>query len=230
MSPMIRALRLLADTLTLKAPPRALLYGILNKFNYLSKSGDRRYEFERLYLEAGDPWGYRTSAYEQTKYRRVLDRALEWRRRSDGALELGCSIGVFSGMLASAFKEVTAVDLSLEAITTARAENLEASNLRFVRADLRRLDLGRTFDVLFCAEVLYYLPRQASAVVCDVLDRHLAQGGILVLVSGLPTGDESFLHFDDWKRLLKPRFTEVFDEIVEDPARPYDVTIFARSA
>jgi len=227
---MIRALRLLADTLTLRTSPRALLYRFLNKFNYLSKSGDRRYEFERLYLEAGDPWSYRTSEYEQVKYRRVLDRALEWRRGSGGALEIGCSIGVFSGMLAGAFKEVTAVDLSFEAITTARARNLATPNLTFVREDVRRLNLGRTFNVLFCAEVLYYLPRRSSAAVCEVLDRHLAQGGIIVLVSGLPAGGESFLHFDDWKRLLQTQFAEVFAEVVEDSTRPYEVTIFARSA
>ena len=227
---MIRALRLLADTLTRRTPPRALLYGFLNTLNYVSRTGERRFEFERLYLEAEDPWNYRTSAYEQAKYRRVLDRALEWRRGSGGALEIGCSIGVFSRMLAGVFDEVIAVDLSREAIITARAQNLDASNLAFVREDVRRLNLGRTFDVLFCAEVLYYLPRRSSGVVCDVLDRHLAQDGVIILVSGLQTGAESMLPFDDWKRLLRTRFVEVFAEVVEDPARPYEVIVFARSS
>ena len=155
---------------------------------------------------------------------------MEWRQHAAGAHENGCSIGVFSAMLAQVFAEDTGVDLSLEAIMTARAQNPEASNLTFVRQDLRRLNLGRTFDVLFCAEVLYYLPRGASVVVCDVLDRHLAQGGIIVLVSGLPTESEGFLYFHDWKRLLRARFAEMFAEVVDDPTRPYDVTIFARSA
>ena len=158
-----------------------------------------------------------------------MKRALEWRRANGGALEIGCSIGVFSGMLARAFDEVTAVDLSLEAITIARAQNAGTCNLTFVREDVRQLDLGRTFDVLFCAEVLYYLPRRSGAVVCDVLDRHLAHGGVIVVVSGPPTENDDFLHFDNWQRLLRTRFKERFAEVVEHPVRPYDVTIFERS-
>lgn len=226
---MTRALRLLADTLTLKTPPRALFYGILNKLNYLTRSGDRRYEFERLYLEAEDPWSYRTSAYEHAKYRRILDRALAWPCGHGGALEIGCSIGVFSGMLAGAFDAVTAVDVSREAIALARARNAGAANLTFLRADVRRLELGRTFDVLFCAEVLYYLPRRSGPAVCAVLHRHLAQDGVVVLVSG-PSGEtDNIFHFDDWRGLLRAQFTELFSEAVEDPLRPYDITIFARS-
>jgi 2-polyprenyl-3-methyl-5-hydroxy-6-metoxy-1,4-benzoquinol methylase len=223
------ALRLLADALTLRTPPRALLWGLLNKLNYLSRTGDRRYEFERLYLADPDPWNYRTSDYEDAKYRRVRDRAIAWRRASGAALEVGCSIGVFTRMLADCFEEVTAVDLSQEAINVARAHNLDAANLTFLRQDVRRLNLGRTFDVLFCAEVLYYLPRRAGPRVCDALDRHLTRDGVIVLVSGVLPGEESFLHFDDWKSLLRTRFAELFSEVVEDPTRPYEITIFARS-
>jgi len=225
---MTGALRLLADTLAQKTPPRALLYGLLNKLNYLMKTGNRRYEFERLYLEAEDPWNYRTSPYEDAKYRHVLERALAWRRGRGRALEIGCSIGVFSRMLAGEFNEVTGVDLSMEAIVIARAQNLQAPNLTFQRADVSALNLHGAFDVIFCAEVLYYLPRRTGAAVCAALDRRLAPDGVIVLVSGQPNGSEGDLHFDDWKQLLQAQFKPLFSEAVADPLRPYEVTIFGR--
>jgi hypothetical protein len=82
---------------------------------------------------------------------------------------------------------------------------------------------------LFCAEVLYYLPRRSGPVVCAALDRHLARDGIIVLVSSPPTEEESFLYLNDWKQLLEARFRPVFSEVVADPSRPYEVNIFARS-
>ena len=226
---MIPALRLLADALRLRTPPRALLYGLLNKLNYLTRTGNRRFEFERLYLEQEDPWSYRTSEYEERKYRHVLDRALGLRTGSARALELGCSIGVFSRMLADAFAEVTAVDLSREALAAAEGHCHGCPNLSFVRQDIRSLALPDRFDVIFCAEVLYYLPRKAAPAVLAVLERHLKPGGIVVLVAGRSAGGEGVLYFEDWKQLLPPRFRTVFEEAVEDPCRPYDVTVFTRA-
>lgn len=226
---MIAALRLLADALTLRTPPRALLYGLLNKLNYLSRTGNRRFEFERLYLEQEDPWNYRTSEYEERKYRHVLDVALGLRTGSARALEFGCSIGVFSRMLAGAFAEVTAVDLSREALAAAKRHCRGCGNLSFVRQDIRSLALPDRFDAIFCAEVLYYLPRKAAPGVLAMLERQLQPGGIVVLVSGRSTGGEGVLYFDDWKQLLPPRFQAVFDEAVDDPYRPYEVTVFTRA-
>jgi hypothetical protein len=80
-----------------------LKFAFLNQLHYLSKTGNRRFEFERLYLEHGDPWNYRDSLYEQDKYQRTLSCALNWRKRGEAALEVGCSIGVFSRLLAAHF-------------------------------------------------------------------------------------------------------------------------------
>jgi hypothetical protein len=55
--------------------------------------------FERLYQTDPDPWGFKTSAYEQTKYRHTLS-ALAGRRFKSG-LEFGCSIGILTRLLAS---------------------------------------------------------------------------------------------------------------------------------
>jgi len=58
---------------------------------------DREY-FEDLYGQSPDPWGFETSPYERKKYEHTLDVLQGQRYRR--ALEVGCSIGVFTAMLA----------------------------------------------------------------------------------------------------------------------------------
>ncbi len=58
---------------------------------------DRSY-FETLYSQSVDPWDFRTSPYEQRKYAATLD--ILSRPRYARALEVGCSIGVLTRLLA----------------------------------------------------------------------------------------------------------------------------------
>ena len=57
-----------------------------------------RQHFERLYSANPDPWGFQTSAYEQAKYRRTVEALGD--RRFASVLEVGCSIGILTRMLA----------------------------------------------------------------------------------------------------------------------------------
>ena len=91
---MTHAFRLVAKALSLQVPPRALIWGLMNKINYVFRTGNRRFEFERLYLESPDPWNYRSSTYERDKYERILECVLQWRSASESVLEIGCSVGV----------------------------------------------------------------------------------------------------------------------------------------
>jgi 2-polyprenyl-3-methyl-5-hydroxy-6-metoxy-1,4-benzoquinol methylase len=132
---MTSAFRLIAKAISFQVPPRALVYGLLNKFNYHLRTGNRRFEFERAYVDKPDLWNYHSSPYERQKYERTLARALDWRRASESVLEIGCSVGVFSKMLASHFDKVTAIDVSKEALGAATDYNRAKKNIRFIHSD-----------------------------------------------------------------------------------------------
>jgi cyclopropane fatty-acyl-phospholipid synthase-like methyltransferase len=66
-------------------------------------------------LENPDPFNYQFAAYERRKYHKTLETVLKWRSGAESVLELGCSIGVFTQMLANYFVRVTALDISNEA-------------------------------------------------------------------------------------------------------------------
>jgi 2-polyprenyl-3-methyl-5-hydroxy-6-metoxy-1,4-benzoquinol methylase len=227
---MTTAFKLIAKTLSGHVPPRVLVWGLLNTLNRSLGTGNRRFEFERLYLENPDPWNYRLSPYERQKYERVLSCALKWRSASESALEVGCSIGVFSRMLAGHFDKVTAVDLSKEALAAATRYNHISKNVGFMHRDLQSLDTDDQYDVIFCAEVLYYIGEKDVEIVCQQLDKYLSARGIILLVTGVSTAQSNSSYFDGWVDIFAARFRQTFKEIVPDPTRPYLIAVFSRRA
>lgn len=220
---MIGAPRLVGRVLARELPPRALRYALLNQMNRWFKTGDNRFEFERLYLEKSDPWDMRSSAYEREKYRRTLDKILEQRRRSERILEVGCSIGSFTASLAEHFAEVVATDFSNEAIARAAEYCRGASNIRFIRSDLQSLKLDTAFDVIVCAEILYYIEKRRAHTVCTQLQRLLAPHGIIAMV-GPADGEADF-----WENILTGEFRPVRADIIADDIRPYKIVLFEHS-
>jgi 2-polyprenyl-3-methyl-5-hydroxy-6-metoxy-1,4-benzoquinol methylase len=225
---MTTAFRLITKALSFQLPPRVLLWGLLNTLNRSFRTGNRRFEFERLYLENPDPWNYHSSPYERQKYERVLACALKWRSASESALEVGCSVGVFSRMLAGHFDKVTAIEVSKEALAAATRYNHAVKNICFMHRDLQSLNIDDQYNVIFCAEVLYYIGEKDVQIVCRQLDKHLSAGGVILMVTGISSNQSDSFYFDGWADILAVRFEQVFKEIVPDPLRPYLIAVFSR--
>lgn len=219
------ALELIGRSLRGEVPPRALFFGLLNRVNYYLRTGDRRYEFERLYLDREDPWNYLSSDYEIAKYQRTLDTIRRLRPHAETLLEVACSIGGFTRLAAPHFREVVATDLSAEALERAR-QNVEAANVAFRRAHLQTLRLGRTFDVVTCAEVLCYVAEKDAAAVCRGLARHIKADGLLVYVGHPDQSSNGFFEFNGWRPVLTAAFEEVHAQLFDVPGRPYEIVSY----
>src|SRR6185437_1847085 len=87
--------------------------------------------FRRIYAHSADPWDFRTSDYEQEKYRRTI-AALGDRRFRSG-FEPGCSIGVLTRMLACRCDALLATDIVEEPLRTAREICIDLPWVRFAR-------------------------------------------------------------------------------------------------
>lgn len=111
--------------------------------------------FEALYADAPDPWGFRTSPYEREKYGATLD--VLPRPRYASALEIGCSIGVFTHRLAERCDRLLAVDASARALGEAKATNADRPWVTFREATLPRDFPDGRYDLIVLSEVLYYL-------------------------------------------------------------------------
>jgi SAM-dependent methyltransferase len=210
-------LKLFAKITAGEAPPKAMLFALLNRASLFLGLKTQRFAFERLYSERADPWSYRTSGYEMQKYQRTLDCILALRKSSESVLEVGCSIGVFSSMLADVFNQVTATDISKEALR--KANRKKSNTTRFVQTDIRKLAIGHQFDVIVCAEVLYYISETDADLVCRKLDKHLKPNGVIIVTSGVRE--------IPWEDKLSKYFLRVYHDVVSDADRPYEIFAFS---
>lgn len=110
--------------------------------------------FDRLYEADIDPWHFRKSAYEAEKYRATIDAFPQ--PRFSKCLELGCSIGVLTKLLAARCDAIVAIDTSARALEEAK-KICAGLNVDFRQAYLPEGEIGEGYDLVVASEVLYYL-------------------------------------------------------------------------
>ena len=172
--------------------------------------------FERIYGRNIDPWSFRTSPYERGKYRATLE--ILRRPRYGAALEVGCSIGVFTRMLAPRCGTLLSLDASARALAEARAAGADLANVAFREAVVPAGFPEGRFDLIVLSEVLYYLSGEDLARLASRCAAALAPGGEAVLCHWLgPTdyplgGDEAVELFiaatPAWRRVAGRREAE----------------------
>ena len=111
--------------------------------------------FEEKYQADKDPWHFKTSEYERDKYKATLGSLTK--DRYVAALEVGCSIGIFTRLLSPRCVSLLAVDSSPTAIGA--AESVNVPNVSFRVANLPAEFPKGTFDLIVLSEVLYYFDK-----------------------------------------------------------------------
>ncbi|GAA2698208.1 alpha/beta hydrolase [Nonomuraea recticatena] len=169
-----------------------------------------------------DPWRYDTEPYEIDKYEMTLRHVPH--RAYRRVLDVGCSEGAFTRRLARAYPgaECWGVDVSDRAVTRAAAKAAGAA--RFVALDFLNEDPDGTFDLVICAETLYYVGRdERLRLAYGRLRSFMAPGAVLVLVHEWPEARRLYRHLDD-----NPFFRRVSEHPYEHPVRSYAVTVYER--
>lgn len=174
----------------------------------------RAAEFERRYQRDADPWGYRSSAYEQAKYDATLDACGSGPFRA--ALELGASIGVFSARLAPRCLELVTIDFSPTAVIAATQELRSHPHVRALVGQIPGAIPDASYDLVVASEILYYLRTSSLAATLSRLEDVLAPAGRVVAVHWRPCGPErpqsaatvhAQLQALPWLRLVEDRST-----------------------
>jgi len=142
---------------------------------------DRKY-FEKLYEQSPDPWGFETSPYERNKYERTLNVLKGRQQAYCTALEVGCSIGVFTAMLAPLCDKLWAVDVSEKAVAAARERLACFPHVRIERRRLPEEAPEGPFDLIVASEILYYWPEEVMLAALRHFEEILAPGGVLLAV------------------------------------------------
>jgi SAM-dependent methyltransferase len=162
-----------------------------------------RERFDALYSASEDPWGYTTSAYERDKYADTIDALPP--RALGRVLEVGCSIGVFTAMLAPRCGELVAIDFSARALELARERLAGLDRVELVQAGFPEQVPAGDWDLVLCSEVLYYLDAPAFARAVDWLSEQLRGGATVLAVSWRGQGREEPMRGDEAHDLLLGR-------------------------
>ncbi len=158
--------------------------------------------FEELYEQSADPWSYERSEYEREKYASTL-AALPGGHIAS-ALEVGCSIGVFTEQLARRCEHVLAVDFSERALRLAHARLDALDNVELRLASFPEQAPVGPWQLIVCSEVLYYLQAPALERAIAWLVERLCEGACVLAVSWRGEGaDEPFLGDDVHDRLAR---------------------------
>ena len=140
--------------------------------------------FTHVYAANDDPWNFETSPYEAGKYIATME-ALP-KNHYCNALEIGCSIGVLTRMLAEKCLHVLATDISEKALEFAEIKCREVENVSFQKLNFPNDLPSDLFDLILISEVAYYLSEEDWKIAMHKIFDILTEKGEVVLVHWLP--------------------------------------------
>jgi SAM-dependent methyltransferase len=120
---------------------------------------DDHQELEKIFQAMKDPWNFQSSLYEHERFNVLLEEAVKCPHES--VLEVGCAEALFTSMLTLRSQRVVGIDVSPTAISRARERCPEAT---FFAVSLEEFNDDEKFDLVICAETLYYVKDVRSAL------------------------------------------------------------------
>lgn len=167
----------LTEDLLLPFHSKTEYFFLTNRRNPKKLQGDY---FENLYTYNSDPWNFKTSEYELAKYDLIIKTTTEYTICI--GLELGCSIGIQTRMLAEVCQSILAVDVSSTAVAQAREECIELTNVAFECADIATSFPPGPLDMITLCELGYYFDEPTLMDIYSKISDVLDIGGKLLMV------------------------------------------------
>jgi cyclopropane fatty-acyl-phospholipid synthase-like methyltransferase len=144
--------------------------------------------FARLYQSNPDPWGFCTDPYEQAKYRHTIE--ILHGSRFASALEVGCSIGVLTNLLAPQCDTLLALDIVDQPLETAAKRCAAQPWVHFQRMQVPAEWPDRRFDLILLSEVLYFLTPSDIDQCARQVKASLLPNAKILLVNWLGQSDD----------------------------------------
>jgi 2-polyprenyl-3-methyl-5-hydroxy-6-metoxy-1,4-benzoquinol methylase len=173
---------------------------------FLSAGGKNKGSWERLTPHLTEQYIY---LFHITRYR----YAVEYLRRHDNVLDVGCGTGYGTALLSKFARHVTGVDISGEGIAFAQ-EYYPAENLDYVCADWKTVFEEDLYDAIVSFEFLEHIDEQDQFV--DAVSKQLTDHGLFIVSTPnarISSGDNPFhlheLDVDEFEELLGSYFDSV---------------------
>lgn len=185
------------------------LYRRLDR-SYSARHFDLSYRIDR------DPWSVADNSYEQHKIDVLVEVVA--RRRHKNAIDIGCGPGILTQRFATYCDHILGIDFSTRAISLAKERCKDDSRIAFAVGDIRDFKHTTKYDLLICAEILYYMnPQDLNNTLEKIAE--LATPDAWLVVLGFADADPSLPE-------LKRRF-KLLDHLEDrEWHRPFAVSLF----
>jgi ubiquinone/menaquinone biosynthesis C-methylase UbiE len=109
--------------------------------------------------------------------------SLQARDQGQPVLEIACGTGRVTICLARKGVDIVGVDLDEEMLKVARSKSSDLFNLRWVRGDMRLIDLGETFGLIIIPghSFQFMCTPEDQVKALETFKRHLIPGGTLII-------------------------------------------------
>lgn len=184
--------------------------------------------FEALYARSSDPWKFATSSYETAKYEATL--AALPRERYRQALEVGCSIGVFTERLAECCDKLLAIEPVASALAAARSRNAHHSHVRFAPAFIPANWPDGCFDLVILSEVLDYLGATDLDVLAERLRGALQPDADVLLVHWVGKKKGEIAHPGEASEILLTATRDFLHPLAQSRNADYRLDVLRRFA
>jgi protein-L-isoaspartate O-methyltransferase len=141
-------------------------------------------QFDELYEQHPDPWGYATSWYEQRKY--AITVACLPKKKYHRAFEPGCSVGVLSELLAERTEYLISADFSATALLHARRRLSQYPHIHIRQMTIPTQWPDATFDLIVISEIATYLSDDDLSMLIRRTTDSLEPEGTLIIVHFRP--------------------------------------------
>lgn len=127
--------------------------------------------------------------------------------KSSTVLEIGCGIGVLTGLMSPISATVHAVDISPQSIETAKERLANYSNVSFEVNDMVNFRTDVKFDFIVLPDVLEHIPIEQHKSLFEILSSALKDSGTICI--NIP--DPFSL---DFVRLHQPKSLQIIDQSI----------------
>ncbi len=182
--------------------------------------------FEARYRAKRDPWNFENSDYERQKYVATLSSLA--RPRYGSALEVGCSIGIFTEMLSERCDAVVAIDVSETALRACRERCKDKAHVAVRKAAVPGDWPQGRYDLIIFSEVLYYLNREDIAATARRTKKSLNPGAEVLLVHWLGGASDPLIGHEAAELFLQ-QLADVATVIFQDTTDKYRLDLLQKA-
>lgn len=134
--------------------------------------------FDHLYEQNDDPWGYENRWYEARKRQICLSMLLK--PMYQHGLEIGCSNGVFSRLLAKRCHQLTCLDGHAQAVQLAQQKLKDYPHVEVIQQHIPHQFPQGKYDLIVVSEILYYLTQDELEKTFEFIQDALTSEGLLL--------------------------------------------------